>query len=311
MSLAYKFSIFLGPGGLVRGDRLKKYKSADLVEKDENITVQLVNVHLKNYKSDPHTHDFLEFSYVFSGICRHIVDGREYETAHGDLIFINHGETHDMRLESDLSYANILLNTQFMADELINQENIFSMLSLTSFSEFEPKGFDSRIVSFKGSETGMIDALIKAMYREFTEKQVGYRSVLKGYMQALLSLIFRKMQQREQTRRPAALPGDIIEYIEKNCGERLSLSSLAQKCFYNPSYFSRVFKETTGKTPTEFIAEKRVERAAELLTATDLTAAEISERTGFSDKKQFYRKFKEYYGRTPSEYRKSKNTTQG
>jgi YesN/AraC family two-component response regulator len=96
---------------------------------------------------------------------------------------------------------------------------------------------------------------------------------------------------------------EIISYIEEHCYEKINLADLAQMCFYNPSYFSKIFKETFGKNLTDFIQEKRIEKAIELLKHQEATIDEIVQKVGFCDKKQFYKIFKKITGVTPGEFR--------
>jgi AraC-like DNA-binding protein len=102
---------------------------------------------------------------------------------------------------------------------------------------------------------------------------------------------------------------EIIRYIEENCFENITIKELAQKCFYNPSYFSTVFKAIYGKTLTEFIHEKRIQEAVRLLMETDDNIDRISLSVGYQDRKQFYKLFKDQTGITPGEMRKRTQKT--
>jgi len=97
---------------------------------------------------------------------------------------------------------------------------------------------------------------------------------------------------------------EVITYIEKNLGTKLTLFELARRSYYNPAYFGRLFKEYTGKSITAFIGQKRISRAIEMLKATDKPIEQIGELVGYMDKKQFYRQFKNYTGMTPGAVRR-------
>ena len=75
----------------------------------------------------------------------------------------------------------------------------------------------------------------------------------------------------------------------------------------NPQYFCRYFKKATGKTPTEYINEVRVEKAAEYLYRTDRKIIDIALECGYDNIGYFIKRFKEEKGMLPSEYRKSQN----
>jgi YesN/AraC family two-component response regulator len=96
---------------------------------------------------------------------------------------------------------------------------------------------------------------------------------------------------------------ELIDYIDANIGEPLTLGSLAKKSFYNPSYFSRIFKQKFGVSLTDYIAKKRVDMAIELLANNDIPLDEIIRRCGFADRSSFYHSFSKYKGKAPSEFR--------
>ena len=97
----------------------------------------------------------------------------------------------------------------------------------------------------------------------------------------------------------------LTEYIEGNPNADLSLPTLARKCFYNPAYFSRIFKEKFGVSLVEYVNRNRVERASHLLRESDMSVDEIIASVGFSDRSNFYRVFSKFTGTTPADLRKN------
>ena len=73
---------------------------------------------------------------------------------------------------------------------------------------------------------------------------------------------------------------------------------------FNPSYFSRTFKEETGKKFIEYLTDLRMQESQKLLSETDLPISRIAEMAGYRDDKYFSRAFKKYSGLKPKEYRK-------
>lgn len=100
---------------------------------------------------------------------------------------------------------------------------------------------------------------------------------------------------------------ELATYIEKNLDKKITLNDLAKKCFYNPSYFSRIFKERYGATLVDHITKERVRVASKLLRESGLSAERIAEKCGFGDRTSLYRAFTKAYGVSPAEYRKSAN----
>ena len=70
------------------------------------------------------------------------------------------------------------------------------------------------------------------------------------------------------------------------------------------SNLSHFFKSQTGETITEYVDRLRIEKAAFLLTQTDLTIADISQQLGFAASSSFIRKFRSRTGQTPGDYRR-------
>lgn len=92
-------------------------------------------------------------------------------------------------------------------------------------------------------------------------------------------------------------------FIEKNLGNELTLNAVAEYAGVSAVYFSKIFKEEEKKTFIEYVTERRIETACELL-ESNMKTAEISERIGYHDMKHFYKVFKKYMGVSPSQYRK-------
>ena len=139
------------------------------------------------------------------------------------------------------------------------------------------------------------------MLQEFSAKPVNYRTALKGYLLVLLTKIFRAIARETGSVLPHLhrVAPEILQYIENNLDRKITLQELAQRCFYNPSYFSRVFRDVYGKNLTEYIAEKRIQEADRLLCETTLSIEEISSRVGYQDRKQFYEVYKRLLGVSP------------
>ena len=96
---------------------------------------------------------------------------------------------------------------------------------------------------------------------------------------------------------------EALTYIEQNFQNDISVEGIAEFCGLNRSYFGRIFKETVGKSPQEFLMNYRMVKAAELLKLTDLSIGDISNAVGYPNQLHFSRAFKNVYGVSPREWR--------
>ena len=95
-----------------------------------------------------------------------------------------------------------------------------------------------------------------------------------------------------------------LKIIDYNYCANISVEQIAENLSVNPSYFSRRFAQTVGASPKQYITEKRIERAKELLISTNASVFEVSNSVGYEDQFYFCRIFKKYAYMSPSEYRK-------
>ena len=259
--------------------------------------------HQRMQKEEPeHLHEFVEIVYIRSGEGTHGIDGVEYSVRRGSLLFINYKQTHFFKTDTEMELCNILLDPEWISEKLIEQENAFELLTLSAFSEFgQYIGADQPFLNFSGGERSRLERLLNEMLEEQEAKQPGFETVLKAQANILLTMVFRAMagQSAEQ----AALGPELLENLRQRCAEKLSLQELARSCFYNPSYFSRRFKECYGVTVTDFIAKSRLEKAKRLLEETAIPVEEVALECGFGGKNAFYKLFREHLGMTPKDYR--------
>ncbi len=93
------------------------------------------------------------------------------------------------------------------------------------------------------------------------------------------------------------------EYIKDNFHKDVSLDEVSKTVNISPYYFSKIFKEGTGKNFIEYLTNIRMERAKELLSTTEHSMKEICAMCGYSDPNYFSRSFKKNVGVTPTEFK--------
>ncbi|MES1023694.1 AraC family transcriptional regulator [Gloeocapsa sp. BRSZ] len=95
----------------------------------------------------------------------------------------------------------------------------------------------------------------------------------------------------------------VIDYIHEQSAQNLSLTTMAEIAQMSPYYFSRLFKQSIGLTPHQYLLKYRVDQAKRLLKTTNLSIANIANRVGFVDQSHLNRHFKRHAGISPSQFR--------
>ncbi|MGP1387030.1 MAG: helix-turn-helix domain-containing protein [Thainema sp.] len=100
-----------------------------------------------------------------------------------------------------------------------------------------------------------------------------------------------------------AKQNQVKEYIDAHLDQDLTLVELAAIAQISPAYFARLFKQSAGITPHQYILHRRVAQAQLLLRHSSLSLAEIAVRVGFCDQSHLTRCFKRLVGITPTQFR--------
>src|SRR5260221_10353423 len=90
-----------------------------------------------------------------------------------------------------------------------------------------------------------------------------------------------------------------LEYIQDQLNADLTVSGIAQSDYMTPYYFTRLFKESTGQSPYQYVVEARVRKAQELLTTGKFTISEVAHNVRLTDQSQLPRHFKRVFGLPP------------
>jgi AraC-like DNA-binding protein len=108
---------------------------------------------------------------------------------------------------------------------------------------------------------------------------------------------------------PLRAPGDVLvhlrrarDHLDRHYTEPHDLAGLAAIAGMSKYHFQRLFKATYGLTPAAYLSQRRVERAQDLLRATNLTVTEVCHAVGFSSLGSFSARFRELVGETPSAF---------
>lgn len=122
------------------------------------------------------------------------------------------------------------------------------------------------------------------------------------YLFEVSDAVFDQLGDNDNTLADRAL-SRVITYINDHIGEDLPLTTLANVGGFNASYLSRLFKQEHKTTVTDYILDKRMKLAEELLACGDEKVQEVAAKAGYPSPNSFARAFRGYTGVSPAEYR--------
>ncbi|NLK38856.1 MAG: helix-turn-helix domain-containing protein [Clostridiales bacterium] len=251
--------------------------------------------------SKPHKHEFIEFTYFFSGAGVNIIDGVEYEIRDGSLFFVELEQVHSIITANDKSdYVDLLISPDY-----------FSTQSFSSFltEELGLNTSNSRLdqaINFSGSNRIVINEIVRNMLNEYEKRQCDYEQISRHYFDILVSYIKRTIttpKEKSRYRDIDTVMPEVLDYINSNYTKGIMLSDIAQKYHYNADYFSRAFKNYFNINFVDYLNERKIENAIDMLRYEVYNIDMIAQLSGFTNKTQFYKLFRDKTGKTPNEYR--------
>ena len=158
--------------------------------------------------------------------------------------------------------------------------------------------FSDEFIHLSFEKTSPVRTLLELMVMEYADRKEDTQLILKPMVLALFMHIARRYRLEKSNTASDSLPEQIIQYINSH-PEATTLKDVAAHFSYHPNYISSLLHKETGKTFSEIVLEKRMDRAVILLRGTTLSIEEISAMLGYSNTSNFYKAFREYFGKSP------------
>ena len=240
----------------------------------------------------PHTHETYVVGAIVSGLHVYNIEGSLVRAGVGDLCFINPGEVHDTVLQKGgYSYRVIYPRTSLL-------QTIIEMA--TGRQACAPQ-FNGPVIRDEALATRFLRA------HEALESGAEPLAVDEALTAVLLDMIDRHgggLRAVAAGHEPVAVRR-AKEYLAGHVDEQVELEVLARAAGLSPFHLIRVFHKATGLTPHNWLLDRRVHLACNLL-REGLSATHVAARCGFSDQSHLSRVFKSRLGVTPGTYRSGK-----
>lgn len=255
----------------------------------------------------PHSHDFIEIIYIYSGTCYQNINGEDIVLAKGDMCIIDTGIIHSIKSgQFNDIFINILMRKDYLTTSLLSRLSSDSVISQFLVNAITESTNHENYLIFNNKDSSKANFFIKSILCEYFDKGLCSTEVINCYLILLFSELIRTTEYSYHRKNSINDSQnnliDILKYIEKNYNN-CTLKSVANHFNFHPNYLSSFIRKTTGKTYKEIVQTQRMINASNYLRNSTLPIYEIAEKSGYNNLTFFYKKFKDHYGVSPQEYR--------
>ncbi|MEM7799484.1 MAG: helix-turn-helix domain-containing protein [Chloroflexota bacterium] len=256
----------------------------------------------------PHRHSFYEILYITSGNGTHFIDFHPYPIEPNTLYFISPGQVHFWETTGLPIEGEALLFTQDFL--LLAPVDIMVLHELSFFHSLE----EYCSMRLDHADHQLIEPLIDAISNEYKMPVFRSKSVLRAYIHIFLVQVERMCAESQLHTSQARAGRDTttqklvrqFKYlVAKQFQNEQAVSAYAQQLGVTVTHLNNMVKSVTGKTPGRLIRQEIVIEAKRLFAYTDMTAAEVCYRLGFSDPSYFSRFFQREAGVSTLQFRRS------
>ena len=256
-----------------------------------------------------YSHRNIEISIVVKGQGVHRVLGQTIPCNVGDIYILNSNVPHGYFVTENgesLTVRRLLFDPKDWFDENVAQaasprfcHGVFSENPITAYAMLTQEML-KKILS-----------LCDSLAVEVLEKKGEWRNAVKAYL-SLIMIAFGRYVNTAIKNIPKTDPATwnpvsaVIAAVNENYGDcSMTLEYIAESHFMSKSHLSRLFKQLTGESFSDYLRKVRLAGTCSLLIDTDMTIEEIMKKCGMRDATSFYKMFGEYTGMTPKQYRKT------
>ena len=267
------------------------------------------NFHIQRKKESSeaeklHSHEYFQIYFIIKGGITHYVGEQSSVLNRGDMFIIPPDTAHRVSFKSGTVFYSISFGADFLNPAMSDNRlarNFLSTLSLNKNQGVKPK------ISISSDEILYIEGMMEHILKEFTEKPLGYYSVIQTYTELFITILARSyfesakpnFYEHFETDRQLVLHS--IEYIKDNYAEALSLGEIIRKTGMSKNKFCRLFMSITGHSFKQYVNICRIKKATEYIRQGYKVSA-LYGLCGYYDFSTFYRNFKKIMGVSPSKY---------
>lgn len=251
-----------------------------------------------------HSHCFYELVYcrTCSGV-KFLVGAALYPLQAGDVLLIPPGVSHCAVLPETLQAPFVRDVVWFTQHFLYEEARLYPGGQHSPFSE-------PRLLHTAGGKWKNLGDLFQICILESEEQLRDWERIVQANTVQILCLLLRVLAEQDDSplmEEKSPLLSQVMDYIEKNLAQKITLESVAEHFSTSRSTLSQTFRKKTGVSFYAYVIQRRL-IAAKTLILQGVPLEQVGKYVGFSEYSAFYRAFKQKYGISPKEYRDSHNT---
>ena len=248
--------------------------------------------HLKDKVSpcyEFHYHDFLKIMVLLEGKVNYVIEGRSYSLHPFDIVLVGRGQIHRPEVDPGQPYERqiLYLSQDFLDRHRENEDSLDRCFATASYRH-------SNVLRLKEEVRANMLSLLKQLERSQNWQQEEFAGPLMSRLLCLEFLV--ELNRASMDDKAQYLPtgvlnyrvSGLISYINEHLDEDLSIGTLSSLSCISPYHMMRIFKEETGCTIGNYITEKRLIYARDLL-GEGINATDACFRSGFSHYSTFLR----------------------
>ena len=251
--------------------------------------------------------DMMEILAVGSGELS-VQVGTDFVTLHaGDFVYVPTNMM--LRAEAEGGYAS-LRGVRFSAELFEDALEHFDSEVLSMF--YVQSRTSTVLFSAEHQLAAQLHSYMETASDEFMSKELCYKLAIKANIFLMIAAIIRYYGEARNERDRMIYHNvkrliPVIEYVSRRFEEKIYVDDLAEIINVSNDYFIKMFKDSIGKTPIDYINALRINKAMQYLAETDMQMSDISDKIGFCNANYFHKIFKQYTDTSPLAYRKSAN----
>lgn len=245
---------------------------------------------------DYHYHDFDKITIFIKGSVTYTIEGKSYELRPYDIVLVRHGDIHRLTVDNSKVYERIIV---YISPNFMNAYKTDSYDLSCCFQKALQE--ESNVLRISSLEKSSLFRSITRLEQSFADDGYAadlYRQVLFLEFMVHLNRAARKNRlEFIDTDNCNAKIVDILRYINDHLTGDLGIDTLAGKFYISKYYMMRRFKQETGYTLRQYISQKRLLFAKELI-SSGVPASQVCFDCGFRDYSTFSRAYRKAFGKS-------------